>query len=179
MAELLSHVLLAVAVFTALGWAIDWLDRGWVVVGAVGALFPDLNRVGLLVDDHAVEGILGVPFDWGGLHTLGGVLALAAGGALCFRSRRERLRAFGVLVAGGSSHLAVDAVKAWADGAGGAFLFPFSWWRAPTPGWYVSADRWVLVVAATVAGIVLLVDRFRPGPGTERAERNRDDSRNH
>lgn len=177
MAELLSHVLLAFAAFTVLGWAIDWLDRGWVVVGMVGSLFPDLNRLDLLVGSHAVEGVLGIPFDWSGLHTLGGVVVLAGAGALCFRSRRERWRAFALLVAGGLSHLAVDAVKAWADGAGGAFLFPVSWWRAPTPGWYVSADRWVLLVAAAVAAAVLLVDRYHAGQSGDRPEAGR--SRNH
>ena len=179
MAELLSHALLAFAAFTALGWAVDWLDRGWVVVGMVGSLFPDLNRLGLLVGGHAVEGVLGIPFDWSGLHTLGGVVALAGAGALCFGTHRERLRAFGLLTAGGGSHLAVDAVKAWADGAGGAHLFPVSWWRAPTPGWYVSADRWVLVLAAVVAGAVLLADRYRRGPASRRTEPDGTDSRNH
>jgi hypothetical protein len=179
MAELLSHVLLAFAAFTALGWAVDWLDRGWVVVGMVGSLFPDLNRLELLISSHTIEGVLGIPFGWSGLHTLGGVVALAGAGALCFRSRRERLRAFGLLGAGGLSHLVVDGVKAWADGAGGAFLFPVSWWRAPTPGWYVSADRWVLVLAAAVAGTVLLVDRYRRGSADRGTGPDGRSSRNH
>jgi len=139
MTESLSHVLIAFAPCTAAGWGIGWLDRRWVAVGMVGAILPDLNRIGLLLDDAAVERALGVPFDWGGLHTLGGVL---------------------LLVAGGSSHLVIDSLKAWADGSNGAYLYPLSWWRNPTPGWYVSADRRVVVVAVVVAGAVWLVDQY-------------------
>lgn len=160
MADLLTHVLLAFGLFTALGWAIEWLDRRWVAVGAVGSLFPDLNRLDLVFDDHAIEQILGIPFDWGGLHTLGGVVLLAAIGGVLFSSRDEQLRGFGLLFAGGVSHLLVDAVKQWADGAGNTLLYPLSWWRPPTPGWYVSANRWVLGIVAAFALLVLLLDRY-------------------
>lgn len=160
MAELLSHVLFAFAVFTVAGWVLSWLDRRWVVVGMVGAVLPDLDRLDLVLDGYLVEQWLGIAFDWGALHTLGGVLVLSAIGAVLFATREQRVRAFGLLVAGGCSHLIVDAVKAWADGSNGASLYPFSWWRNPTPGWYVSADRWVLVVALAVALGVLLVDRY-------------------
>lgn len=160
MAEMLSHVLLAFALFTVVGWAVDWFDREWVAIGMVGSILPDLNRLGLVLDGYTVGQLLGIPFDWDGLHTLGGLVVLAAIGAVLFPSWRERRRAFGVLVAGGLSHLVVDAVKAWADGANGAYLYPLSWWRNPTPSLYVSADRWVLVIAATLALVALFVDRY-------------------
>ena len=54
----------------------------------------------------------------------------------------------------------IDGLKTWADGANGASLYPFSWWRNPTPGLYVSADRRVVVVALVVAGAVCLVDWY-------------------
>lgn len=158
-AELVTHVLLAFGLFTAAGWAVEWLDRTWVAVGAVGSLFPDLNRIGLVVDDHVISQVLGIPFGWGGIHTLGGVLVLAALGGVLFGSREERLRGFGLLFAGGISHLLVDAVKMWADGAGSTPLYPLSWWRPPTPGWYVSSDRWVLGVALVIALAVFVIDR--------------------
>lgn len=160
MADLLSHALLAFALFTALGWVIEWLDRRWVVVGMVGSLFPDLNRIELIVDDYALSQLLGIPFEWGAIQTLGGALVLSAMGAVLFAEARQRRRAFGLLVAGAASHLVVDAVKKWADGANGATLYPVSWWRNPTPGWYVSSDPWVLVVAGIVAVSVWLVDRY-------------------
>jgi membrane-bound metal-dependent hydrolase YbcI (DUF457 family) len=164
MAELLSHILFAFAVFTALGWAVSWLDRRWVVVGMVGSVLPDLNRVDLLLDDYLIEQLLGLPFSWDAIHTLGGVLVLSGAGAVLFATREQRIRAFGLLTAGGVSHLLVDAVKAWADGANGAFLYPFSWWRNPTLGWYVSAERWVLVMALVLTVGVLVVDRYVTGP---------------
>jgi hypothetical protein len=160
MAELLSHVLFAFGLFTIVGWAVDWLDRKWVAVGAVGSLFPDLNRLGLLIDEYTVSQMLGIPFDWGGLSTLGGVVLLAAVGAVLFDTRREQLGGFGLLVAGGVSHLLVDGVKQWADGAGGTPLYPLSWWRPPTPGLYVSSGRWVLGVAVVFGLIVFLLDRY-------------------
>jgi hypothetical protein len=163
MAEGLTHVLLAFGLFTACGWAVDWLDRQWVAVGMVGSLFPDLSRLDLLVDDYIISQALGIPFDWGALHTLGGVMLLAAVGAVLFDSRQMRLRGFGLLVVGGCSHLAVDAVKSWADGASGAALYPLSWWRPPTPGLYVSADRWVFGAAVALAVATAVLDRVRSG----------------
>ena len=161
MAEGLTHVLLAFGLFTATGWTVGWLDRHWVAVGMVGSLLPDLSRLDLLVDDYILSQALGIPFDWGALHTFGGVVVLAALGAVLFDSRQARLRGFGLLVAGGCSHLAVDAVKAWADGASGAALYPLTWWRPPTPGLYVSADRWVLGVAVAVAIAAVVGERVQ------------------
>ena len=159
MAELLTHVLVAFALFTALGWVIEWLEPRWVVVGMVGAILPDLDRLDMIVDSSVLETLLGVPFSWSAIHTLGGVVLLSLGGALLFGTARARKRAFLLLVAGGVSHLPLDAVKAWADGYNGAYLYPLSWWRNPTPGWYVSADRWVLVAALVCAAVVFVVDR--------------------
>ena len=159
MAELLSHVLAAYVLFTALGWVIEWLEPRWVVVGMVGALLPDLNRIGMAIDSSLIESLLGVPFSWGAIHTLGSLVLLSLAGAMLFGTASERRRAFALLVAGGVSHLALDALKGWADGFNGAYLYPLSWWRNPTPGWYVSTDRWVLGVALACSVVVFLVDR--------------------
>lgn len=158
-AEILTHVLVAVALFTVCSWIVDWIDRRWVVVGAVGSIIPDLNRIDLVVDDHAISQLFGIPFSWGAIHTLGGVLVLAGIGAVLFGDPKARRRAYGMLVAGGVSHLVLDAVKQWADGVNGAYLYPLSWWRNPTPGWYVSADRWMVLVSVVVVIAVLVVGR--------------------
>jgi membrane-bound metal-dependent hydrolase YbcI (DUF457 family) len=160
MADLLSHVLFAFAVFTVAGWVVAWLGPRWVAVGMVGAILPDLNEVGILVDERVISETLALPFTWAPLHTLGGVLLLAAAGAMLFEEGSQRRRAFALLIAGGISHLAIDGTKAWADGANGVSLYPFSWWRNPTPGLYVPADRRVVVLAIVVAGTVWLLDRF-------------------
>lgn len=163
MAEWLSHVLLAYAAFTVASWQIEWLDQRWVAVGVVGSILPDLSRLNLLVDNDTMTALLGVPFEWGGLHTLGGSILLAGVGALLFEGRRQQYRAFGLLVAGAFSHLIVDLPQKYADGQllTNLYLFPVSSWRGPTPGWYVSADRWVAVLSLGVALVVYLADRYR------------------
>jgi len=173
MAEWLTHVLIAYALFTAACWTVGWLDERWVAVGMVGSVLPDLNRLALLVPTGSVSVALGVPFDWRGLHTLAGAFLLAGLGAVLFDSARRRRRAFVVLAAGAVSHVAVDVPQRYADGLTitNVYLFPFSSVRVPSPGWYVSADRWVLPVATAVALLVFLADRYRGGSDPEHAGR--------
>ena len=159
MADLLSHVLIAYACFTVASWRFDRLTKRWVAVAMIGSLLPDLNRVGLFVTDATLEAILGVPFRVDGIHTLGGSLLLAGVGAMVLTTRHRR--AFVALLAGALSHLLADGLKAYADGAAGAWLYPFAWYRHPTPGLYVSSDPTVLVAAATVAVLAALGDRYR------------------
>ncbi len=166
MAEGLTHILFAFVLLTIAGWKIGWLDRRWVIVGMVGSLIPDFNRIDMLLDSGSIEATLGIPFSWGMVHTLGGVLVVSMIGAALFSNREQQLKAYGLLVAGGCSHLLLDAVKAWANGLNGSYLYPVSWWRNPTPGWYVSADRWVILVAIVVVALVYVFDRY-----VRRAER--------
>jgi len=163
MAEWLTHIVLAYALFTAAGWYIEWLDRRWVAVGMVGSILPDLSRLDLVIDADRITAVFGVPFEWGGLHTLGGVVVLSAIGAVLFGTRTQQYRAFLCLFAGALSHLIVDLPQAYADGLmiTNLYLFPLPAWRPPTPGWYVSADRWVVVVSLAVALPVFVVDYYR------------------
>lgn len=158
MAELLSHVLVAYALFTVASWRLEWLTKRWVAIGMIGALLPDLNRIGLFASDAAIEATLGVPFDIDALHTLGGTVLLAGIGAMVLD--RHHGLAFGVLLAGGLSHLLVDGLKIYADGAAAAWLYPITWYRHPTPNLYVSSDPAVLAVTAAVALGVFCVDRY-------------------
>lgn len=157
MADLLSHVLVAYALGTVAGWRLEWLSRRWIAVAMVGAVLPDLNRIGLFVNDPTVEAALGTPFAFDAIQTLGGVLVLAGIGALGFETHRTR--AYGLLLAGGISHLLFDAIKRYADGEAGTWLFPLTWARHPTPNLYVSSDPAVLLVAVSVALCVWVVDR--------------------
>lgn len=163
MADLLTHVLAAAVVLTIAGWRIDWLTRRWVAVGAVGALLPDLNQLGRLLSGPAIEGLLGIPFDYGAVHTLGGVVLLAGVGSVVFATQRRR--AFGALLAGGLSHLVLDGFKKHADGGAEILWYPLTWWRGPTPDLYVSADPRVLAVALVCAAVVFAVDRYWIGEG--------------
>lgn len=157
MADLLTHVPVAYALGTVASWRLEWLSKRWIAVAMVGAVLPDLNRIGLFVADPTVEGVLGAPFAIDALQTLGGILVLAGIGTLAFD--RRWMRAYGLLLAGGLSHLLLDAVKHYADGHGGTWLFPVTWYRPPTPNLYVSSDPTVLLVATSVAFAVWAVDR--------------------
>ena len=163
MAEWLTHVILAYALFTAAGWYIEWLDRKWVAVGMVGSILPDINRLDLLIGADQITALLGIPFDWGGLHTLGGAVVLSAIGAVLFATRTQQYRAFSLLFAGALSHLIVDLPQKYADGlmVTNQYLFPLPPWRVPTPGWYVSADRWVVIVSLAIALPVFVADYYR------------------
>jgi hypothetical protein len=161
MADLLTHVLVAYAILTVASWRIAWLDDRWVAVAVVGSVLPDLNRIDLLLPDETVTAVTGVPFDWGGIHTLGGVLLMAGLGALLFDRECGYVRPFALLCAGALSHVVVDIPQRYADGETltNLYFFPFSSWRVTTPGWYVTADRWVVVVAFGIALAVFIVDR--------------------
>ena len=157
MADLLTHVLAAYALATVASWRYEWLTGQWIAAVMIGALLPDLNRIGLLVTDATLEATLGVAFDIDAIHTLGGAVLLAGAGAMVVADRHRRV--FALLLAGALSHLLVDGVKAYADGAAGVWLYPFTWYRHPTPNLYVSSDPRVLVAAVAVALAVTVVDR--------------------
>ena len=159
MADLLTHVLAAYALATIASWRYDRLTRPWIAVVMIGALLPDLNRIGLLVTDAALESALGVPVDVDGIHTLGGAVLLAGLGAMVVTDRHRRV--FALLLAGALSHLLVDGLKAYADGEAGVWLYPFTWYRHPTPNLYVSSDPTVLATALLVAVVVAGIDRVR------------------
>jgi len=163
MAEWVTHVCLAYALFTVAGWYVDWLDDKWIAVGIIGSILPDLNRLRLLVSGDTITAVTGIPFAWGGLNSLGGALLLSAIGAMLFTTTSQQRRGFLLLFSGALSHLLVDLPQPYADGRmlTNVYLFPLPAWRPPTPGWYVSADRWVVGIALTVAVAVFLADRYR------------------
>jgi len=173
MAEWVSHVCLAYALFTATGWYVDWLDSRWIAVGVVGSILPDLDRLDLLVSGDRITAITGIPFEWAGINSVGGAVVLSAIGALLFARPSHQRRGFLLLLAGAFSHLLVDLPQRYADGLmlTNKYLFPLPAWRPPTPGWYVSADRWVAGVALLVALVVFLADRYRTSATVADADR--------
>ncbi|WP_436911208.1 hypothetical protein [Halosimplex marinum] len=183
MADLLTHVLAAYAVLTVASWRVERITPPWVAVGACGAAVPDLVKIDTVVDSATVETALGVPFTWSAVSTLGGVVLVAGAVALAFGDRHRR-RAFAALVAGGSLSLALDGLRVYADGHTGPWLYPFTWWRPPTPSLYVTSNPRVLVAALLVAGAVFAVDRRRgvvdetgDGDRSERAGSDADGAR--
>lgn len=158
MADLLTHLLVPYVLLTVASWRVDWLDRRWVVVGMGGAAIPDLVKVRIVVDGNTVESLLGVPFTYAPLSTLGGVLLVAGAITVAFE-RRNWERVFGLVTFGGLSSLLLDGMRVYADGRASAWLYPFTNWRPPTPSLYVSSDPTVLVVALLSAGVVAVLDR--------------------
>lgn len=159
MADLLTHVLVVYVALTVASWRVDWVTRPWVAVGMGGAAIPDLVKIDILVDDSTVEAVFEVPFMWAPLSTLGGVLLVAGVITLAF-DRRHWRRVYGYLVGGGVTSLVVDGLRVFADGRAGPWLYPFTWWRPPTPSLYVTADVRILVVTLLVSAVVFGVDRW-------------------
>jgi len=161
MADLLTHVLVPFVLLTPLSWRFSGLSDRWIVLAMAGAAIPDLVKIGIVVDDGVIESLAGVPFSYAPISTLGGVIVVAAAIAVCFRDYARR--AFRYLLFGGLTSLVLDGVRVFADGHANAWLYPFVWWRPPTPSLYVTADPRVTLVAVAVAGLVFLADRYRTG----------------
>lgn len=159
MADLLSTLLVTGALVTLLGWRVDWIAPRWVAVAMGGAIVPDLGRISMLVEARTVEGLLGLPFAYHALETVGGVL-LAAGVITVAFERSLWARVYGCLVAGGVVHLLLDGLRVYADGRASTWLLPvLPAYRPPTPNLFVSSDPAVLVATLAFAVLVFTADR--------------------
>ena len=158
MPDLLTHVFVMYGVVTVASWRYDWLAPPYVTVAMMGAMIPDMTKIKLLLPSHRVESALGLPFDWFALHTLGGSLvAVLIGTVLVPRSHRGRV--LSLLALGAASHLLLDALLVNPSGHSYAVLWPLTQYRPPTPGLYLSTDRWSAAVTGAVAGLVWLRTR--------------------
>ncbi len=80
----------------------DWLTGEYVTMGMAGAFIPDMAKIKLLVDSATVEAARH-PFDWLGVHTLGGAFVAVLVGAVVV-NRSDRRRVVGLLSLGAASH---------------------------------------------------------------------------
>lgn len=153
MPDLLTHVLVGFVVGTALSARYRWVSNPYVTVAMVGALLPDVAKVAMVVPSAVVESALGLPFSWFAIHTPLGSLLLAGAGALLVGDGHRR-RVLALLIVGAASHHALDALLLSATGFSYALAWPLSAVNPPSPGLYLSSDRWpaaVAVVASAVA----------------------------
>jgi membrane-bound metal-dependent hydrolase YbcI (DUF457 family) len=158
MPDLLTHALAAYALGAAVTRFGRTPDR-YVPVAMVGAVAPDAMKLSVLLG-RSIGTLAGVPYSTWGVHTLGGVLVLAGLGALTIRPG-DRVAAGVALVAGGASHLLLDAFVIRVDGVAPPYLFPLSGWLPPAANLYASTDVWPAVVALSVAVPVWLLRRRR------------------
>jgi hypothetical protein len=98
-------------------WQFDWLTKRWIVIGMAGAAIPDLVKLGITLDDDVIESILGMPFSYSLISSLGGVLLIA--GAITVFFQKQRRRVFLFLLFAGFTSLVVDGLRVFADGRSG------------------------------------------------------------
>lgn len=150
MADLLTHVLVAYTLATALSLRYEWLTPPFVTVAMMGAVIPDLSRLSLLVAEETVTAVVGVPFEWFGFHTLGGVVAASLVGVV-LAGEEYRRRVGLLLLLGAGSHLVLDALLVKPAGVAAPLWWPLAAQGTPTPGLYLSVDRWPALVAGGCA----------------------------
>ena len=153
MPDLLTHVLVAYVLATLLSFKYDWITPTMVTVAMLGAIVPDLTKISLVIPNARMEALLGIPFDWFAVHTVAGSVVAVAIGALLVRSE-HRKRVFFLLLLGALSHHFLDAILINPTGYSYALFFPVTSYHPPTPGLFLSSDRWPAVVSALLAGMV-------------------------
>ncbi|MXR19098.1 metal-dependent hydrolase [Halobacterium bonnevillei] len=155
MPDLLTHVLVGYILGTLFARRVSGKPAATTTVVMLGALLPDLTKIQIVVPSSRMEVLLGVPFAWHTLHTLGGVLLTAGIGALLVNPTNRR-RVLGLLLAGATSHLVLDSFLLKPSGYASPMWWPFITTGLPTPGLYVSYDWWPTLVAGVLALIVFL-----------------------
>lgn len=162
MPDILTHVLVGYVLGMALSFRYESLRPGHVTLVMFGALSPDFKKVALLVSDEIVEAVVGVPFAWLPLHTLGGTLVVIAVTGLLVAPEYRR-RTFLLVALGAASHHALDLLLLNASGYAYPVLWPLTEYRPPAGMLYRSSDRWPVLVAGLGAIVVWLANRHLGG----------------
>lgn len=160
MPDLLAHAFIAYTIASLLSWRYDWLTPAYTTVVMAGAFIPDLTKIKLVITSGAVEQLLGIPFDWGALHTAGGALVATLIGVLVV-APRERIRVGALLSVGAASHLLADSLLLTPSGRSYAILWPLTRYHPPTPGLYLSTQPEPTIAAAVMAFVVWLLAHHR------------------
>lgn len=158
MADVLTHVLVGYIIGTSLAIRYEWMGPRHVTLVMIGALSPDFVKISLVIPSAAVADVLGVPFSWSPLHTVGGSVVVILLGSLLL-APRFRKRAILLLAIGAASHHVLDVALLTSTGYSYAVFWPLTEYRPPSGGLYRSSDRWPALVAGLVATVVWLVRR--------------------
>ena len=159
MADVLTHVLAGYVIGMLLAFRYEWIRAPQVTLVMFGALSPDLVKVSIVLDDATVASLLGVPFSWQPLHTLGGNLVVILLAVLLL-APEYRKRAFLLLVVGAASHHVLDLLLLNASGYAYPVLWPLTEYSPRAGMLYRSSDRWPLVVAGLAAAVVWAGHRY-------------------
>ena len=150
MPDLLTHALAGYILATTLSFKYEWLTPPWVTVCMMGTFIPDLTKIRLLLPSYQIEQLLGLPFDWFALHTVGGTtVSVLIGTVLVPHEHRRRVLA--LLAVGAGSHLFLDSLLITTTGYAAPMGWPLINSGLPTPGIYLSSDRWPALVAGLLA----------------------------
>ncbi|WP_435157054.1 metal-dependent hydrolase [Haladaptatus sp. DFWS20] len=153
MPDLLAHAFIAYSIALLLSWRYDWISPAYATVAMAGAFIPDLTKIKLVISSGTVEQLLGIPFDWNALHTVGGATIAILIGVTVVAPREQR-RTFALLSVGALSHLFADGLLQNPSGHSYAMLWPLTQYHPPTPGLYLSTQAEPMIVAAIAAVVI-------------------------
>ena len=158
MADLFTHILVGYSLGIVLSWRYEQLSYPFITAVMIGSTLPDLNRIDLVLPEDTMAALFGIPFTWIPLHRVGGTLLIVSIGALLVPTAYRRV-VFTCLAAGASSHYALDFLLYKPSGVTSPLLWPFITHGLAVDGFYFSSDRWPVVAAAALAGLIWIMDR--------------------
>ena len=163
MPDWLAHILVAYILCSILGIKFKVFNKENTAIVMVGALIPDIVKVGLLFDFLGMD-----VWDFvAPLHTpIGSMLSAALFSLLFEFEARKRILIFSLLILGASTHLALDFLLMHVSG-GMLLLFPFSWgkWQLRV----IQCDNYyVALIALLLACIIYIVSRYYTGKERDR-----------
>lgn len=159
-ADVLTHVLVGYVLGMVLAVRYDWMGPAHVTIVMVGALAPDFVKAEIFLPDGLMQYLLGIPFSWAPLHTLGGTILVGLLTALLL-APEYRWHALALFAIGAGSHHVLDIALMNATGQAYAVFWPFLDYRPPAGGLYLSSDRWPAVVAGLAAVAMWALGRYR------------------
>nr|WP_193787997.1 metal-dependent hydrolase [Natronorubrum bangense] len=165
-ADILTHVLVGYIIGTLLSFRYEWIRPAHVTLVMIGALSPDFVKIELFVPDGLATALLGVPFSWSPLHTLGGTVLVICLASLLL-APEYRAQALALFAIGAFSHHALDVLLMTPTGDAYAVFWPLTGYRPPAGGLYLSSDRWPALASGLVAVVVWAVARRRRDDASE------------
>ena len=151
MPDWFAHILVAYVLCSILGIKFKVFSKENTAIVMVGALIPDMVKVGLIFDFLGMD-----VWDFiAPLHTPVGSMLSAALFSLLFEARK---RIFSLLILGASTHLALDFLLMHVSG-GMLLLFPFSWgkWQL---GVIQCDNYYVALIALLLACVIYIISKY-------------------